>query len=234
MRRPILRLTSATFAAQHPRFHLHRQPRNRGWIGNVNWLLEHARGDYFFFAFHDDPLQQDYVSRLVAELEARPRAVLAFSDIWLGPNVEAYRDLDNVTDRVERARRIVAKRGRWWIPNRGLFRAEAAARVGGVRRHLAGEYSADWPWLLHLALLGEFARVPEPLIRKVWRNEGVSVSWGQSLWKSMAVLLSCMREVRRANLPLGEEAAVQSHLLRYAVRAGCQAVTIRVAHASRH
>ena len=33
--------------------------------------------------------------------------------------------------------------------------------------HLAGEYKADWPWLLQLALLGEFIHIPEPLIRKI-------------------------------------------------------------------
>ncbi|HVO89893.1 MAG TPA: glycosyltransferase family 2 protein [Casimicrobiaceae bacterium] len=222
----------ADFATRHEGFRLFRQPRNLGWIGNVNWLLAHARGDYFFFAFHDDPLEPQYVASLVAALESNPRAVLAFTDIRLGPHVESYRDLDGVHDRVERARRFIAKRGRWWIPNRGLFRAAAAERVGGVRRHLAGEYSADWPWLLHLALLGDFVRVPAPLIRKVWRNDGVSVSWGRSLWKSSAVLLSCMREVRRARLPIREEAIVQGELVGYGLRASFGALAGRVARAT--
>lgn len=103
--------------------------------------------------------------------------------------------------------------------------------MGGVRRHLAGEYSADWPWLLHLVLLGEFVRIPEPLIRKVWRSNGVSVSWGHSLWKSIGVLLSCMREVRRANLPFREEVIVQRELMQYGLGAA-GAVAVRALRAS--
>jgi glycosyltransferase involved in cell wall biosynthesis len=215
----------ADFAVRDSRFRLIRQPRNLGWIGNVNFLLSQAHGDYLFFAFHDDPLQPEYVTRLVDALENNPDAVLAFTDVALGPSVVSYDDLDGVRDRVERARRFIYKRGLWWIPNRGLFRAEAATRIGGLRRHLAGEYSADWPWLLHLTLLGEFVRVSQPLVRKVWRTEGLSVSWGQSLLKSCAVLLACSREINRAGLPWGENLVLQRELVRYAVGAFAQRFT---------
>ncbi len=49
-----------------------RQPVRLGWIGNANALLRAAAGDYVFFAFHDDPLQPDYVERLVDALERAP------------------------------------------------------------------------------------------------------------------------------------------------------------------
>ena len=53
----------------------------------------------------------------------------------------------------------------WWVPNRGLFRAEAFGRIGGIKPNDCGEYSADWTWLLHMALLGDFVRVPKLLCR---------------------------------------------------------------------
>lgn len=208
------------FAATDSRVRVVRQTKRLGWIGNANYLLNEARGEYLFFAFHDDPLLADYVSRLADALQSHPSAVLAFSDVFSRDSVASYRELEHVTSRVERARRLIRKRGSWWVPNRGLFRAEAARRIGGMRRHLAGEYKADWPWLLHLALLGEFVRVPEPLIRKEWRDVSVSAQWGRrlTLQKSTAVLLACSREVRRRSLPLSEELFLHAELARFWVR----------------
>jgi glycosyltransferase involved in cell wall biosynthesis len=202
----------ARFIAQRPQFRLMRQTRRQGWIGNVNALLGEARGDYLFFAFHDDPLKPAYVESLVAALEGNANAVLAFSDIELGPAVRSYTELEGVSERLERARRIIRKQGLWWIPNRGLFRSAAAARVGGMRRHVAGEYSADWPWLLALGLLGEFVRVPQPLIRKVWRNEGVSMSWKGTSWQAVGVAAACAGVIRRAGIPIREEVSLYREL----------------------
>ncbi|MGC1816471.1 MAG: glycosyltransferase family 2 protein [Casimicrobiaceae bacterium] len=203
----------ARFAANHPRCRLMRQELRRGWTGNVTRLLQVAEGDYLFFAFHDDPLSPTYVERLVEALWANPRAVLAFSDIATGGETRSYRELEGVDERVERGRRMIWKNGAWWIPNRGLFRADAGKRVGGVYRHSGGEYSADWPWLLHLALLGEFVRVPEPLVRKAWRKEGLSHSWRGTLRQKLGVTLSCMREVRRAGLRASEEFALHREIV---------------------
>ena len=197
------------FARDRPRFTVHRQARNRGWIGNVNWLLKHAEGEYLFFAFHDDPLEPSYVERLVAALEAAPDAVLAFSDITIDLRGGAqnlvtqwsFPDLDAVATARERLRVLTPMQGHWWIPNRGLFRRSAARSVGGMRRHLAGELSADWPWLVHLSLLGSFVRVPEPLVRKVRRQEGLSMSWNRPPGWRLGVVLGAAREVAAADLP---------------------------------
>ena len=208
------------FATTDSRFRVIRQPNRLGWIGNTNFLLHSARGDYAFFAFHDDPLLPAYVGRLVGALEQRPEAVLAYSDVFSHDRVEQYLELDGVAHNLERARRLIRKRGLWWIPNRGLFRMAAARRVGGMRRHLAGEYKADWPWLLHLALLGEFVRVPEPLIHKRWRDASLSAQWkrGLSWWRSAAVLLACAGEVRRVAPPLSAELRLHYEIMRFWMR----------------
>ena len=199
------------FAAGRPRFAVHRQAHNRGWIGNVNWLLAHADGDAYFFAFHDDPLEPTYVERLVEALQGAPDAVLAFTDVMiehhaLDPHAAGehrYRALDGVTSARARLRELMRRDDDWWIPNRGLFRAAAARRVGGLHRHPGGEFSADWTWLMHLALLGAFVRVPEPLVHKVWLREGLSVRWGASRAKRIGLLLGAVREIARADVPLG-------------------------------
>ena len=211
----------AQYVAKHPQFRLLRQRERLGWVGNVNALLQQAKGEYFFFAFHDDPPMPSYVASLVEALEGNPHAELAFSDIQLanehanGP-VRSYTELDGVGERIERARRLIERRGLWWIPNRGLFRVQTASRIGGLRRHVAGEYSADLPWLLRLALLGEFVRVPRPLIVKTWRKQGLSMSWKGTPWQSFGVATACALEILRSGITRLEQAALLGEL---AVRA---------------
>ena len=230
----------ATFAASHPNFTLIRQPTNLGWIGNVNALLRHAQGDCFFFAFHDDLLRPSYVERLAGALAGNPRAVLAFSDMirrvvepgacldvqTTSPSPESVKmflDLDGVHERVRRGVVVARKWGKppsyaVMLANRGLFRAGAARQVGGLRAHFAGEFGADWPWLLRLSLLGEFVRVPEALVEKSYRPTSLSATWRYSLWQRMGALTACVRETRNAGLPVAEEMTIHAALLGYAAK----------------
>jgi glycosyltransferase involved in cell wall biosynthesis len=199
-----------TYARADGRFRLIRQPRNLGWVGNVNALLAMADADYLMFAFQDDLPEPSYVARCVEVLESDPSAVLAFSDLVLisadGTREEkVYAALDDRPSRLTRALRIVGQRGSWWIPNRGVFRSSAARRVGGLFRHGRGEFSADWPWLLALSLLGGFVRVPEPLVTKIYRPGSLSRSWDFGVRSWLAVTRSAAREVKRATSPLHEK-----------------------------
>jgi len=208
----------ARYAAEDERFRLIRQERNLGWVGNVNALLRAAEGDYLMLAFHDDLLMPTYVARLVEALEANPDAILAFSDVELVTpkgrrRRRVFAALDGVEERTERARRMLLQPDAWAVPNRGVFRAEAARRIGGLKRHLAGEFSADWPWLLHMAILGAFVRVPEQLGRKVMRQTNLSRSWSYNTPSFVAVSLSCAREIRRSDLSFAEEIPLYGVLL---------------------
>jgi glycosyltransferase involved in cell wall biosynthesis len=220
----------AEFATRHPNFRLIRQPRNLGWVGNVNALLREADADYCFFAFHDDVPRPCYAERLAAALDGNPRTTVAFSDMaqhfppgTRPDGLQLYLDLEGVTDRVERGLHVARKWGKppsyiVTLANRGLFRLDAARRVGGLRRHAGGEFGADWPWLMHLALLGEFVRVPEPLITKHYRAGSVSARWTYSMWDRVGLILSCMRQVRLAGLPWREELRIQRALVEYALK----------------
>ncbi|MDP9290804.1 MAG: glycosyltransferase [Verrucomicrobiota bacterium] len=211
------------FANNDPRFQVIRQKKRHGWVGNVNALLSQARGDYCFFAFHDDILDPGYVACLVAALEAHPEAILAFTDMdTLNQNgtieVSRYASLDGAANRVERARRIVRREGDWWTPHRGLFRSSAARQIGGLKRHLGGEFSADWPWLLSLALLGEFVRVPGILCHKRYMKQSLSRTWRDGNRDWLWVSLSAAREVRRAPIRMNEKMVLWRELLAGACR----------------
>lgn len=193
-------------------------------MGNVNALLGEARGaDYLLFAFQDDLPEPGYVERCVAALEADPDAVLAFSDIRLirqdGTAEErTYTRLEGVTDRIERARRIARLEGSWWIPNRGVFRASAAREIGGLRRHAAGEFSADWPWLLEMSLLGGFVRIPERLVTKFYLPDSLSRSWRFGARQWAAVTASAMTAVSRRRLPARDQVRLHATLASFALR----------------
>jgi GT2 family glycosyltransferase len=207
----------ACFAERHANVRLIRQTRRLGWVGNANALLREARGEFAFFAFHDDPLQPDYVARLVEALEDNPQAVLAFSDLATSNGPSVYDVLDGVSQRFERCRRIFHEFGPWWVPNHGLMRMRAVNALGGMRRSLAGEYGADLPWLLRLATLGPFVHVPQTLLFKEFRRTSLSASWRHDRWNRTALKLACMRVIREARFTPVQELFLYVEMLGIAI-----------------
>jgi glycosyltransferase involved in cell wall biosynthesis len=198
------------FAETHANVRVIRQTERQGWVGNSNALLEAAHGAYLFFAFHDDPLEPTYVARLVDELDQNPRAVVAFTDVDTNHGPMTYPYLDDVASRFERVRRLLFVEGTWWVPLRGLVRIAAVRQLGGMRRLAYGEFSTDLPWLLRLALLGEFVRIPERLIHKELREAGLAASWKQSVRNKLAVQLACVRVIRGAGFSVGQQLLLYS------------------------
>lgn len=203
-------------AQDDSRIRVIRQSRRRGWVGNINALLAQAEGDFYFFMPHDDELRPPYVEKLVEALNANPSAILAFSDLDCYENgrhreIQIYRALEGETNRVRRTIRWLDQpTSGWCIPYRGLFRSEAVGHFRGLRKNLAGEFGADWAWLLHMALLGEFVRVPEVLYQRNRGRHSLSESWthGKRAW--LAVTIACGREILRSRIPAMEKL----HLLR--------------------
>lgn len=214
------------FAAKDGRFRVIRQNQQLGWTGNVNFLLRESEKDqptYLLFAFHDDLLDPTYVSILVDKLENNPDAVLAFSDMETmytngDREVNIYRELDGVKQPIERAKIMIEQRGDWWTPHRGVFRATAAQKIGGLKKHFAGEFAADWPWLLHLSLLGEFERVPQILCHKYYKSKSLSRTWTYNIRAWLGVAWSCSREVRHSNLSLQTEIPLQFLLFKKSLK----------------
>lgn len=207
----------AAFAGHDPRFTVIVQPERLGWIGNTNALLHAADGDLGFFMGHDDLVEPGYVARLVAALRDNPAAVLAFADLEVRDacgmhEIVRYADLDDVSGSVERGRRLFAHRRPWWAAYRGLFHVEAARRAGGLRRHLGGEFAADWPFVVALALQGECIRVPEVLYRKRYRTTSLSRQWRYGNLPWLAAYLSCARTVAGVDLTVRERLALLTAL----------------------
>jgi hypothetical protein len=62
------------FAARDPRFRCFRQASTIPALMNFKFVLEHATGEYFFWAPHDDSWNARYVELGVAALEKNPEA----------------------------------------------------------------------------------------------------------------------------------------------------------------
>lgn len=193
------------FAADHPNTRIVERDTNLGWLRNSNDLMARARGEVMFFAFHDDVVAPTYVEELVGALRTNERAVLAFSDMHVheldgSVTLHAFHELEDLRTSLERGRVMVRRPGDWWVPNRGLFRASAFARVGGIHPNEKGEYSADWTWLLGLCLIGEFVRVPEVLCTKYYTAGSLSKRWPHDSAQVLALRRSGIAEIRKSTL----------------------------------
>lgn len=207
------------FAEQHPNTRILERDANLGWLRNSNDLMTNARGDLMFFAFHDDVVAPTYVEQLAAALAGNERAVLAFSDMEvheLDGSVElhVFDELDGLGTAMQRGRVMVRRPGYWWVPNRGLFRATGFAEVGGIHPNEHGEYSADWTWLLGLALVGEFVRVPEVLCTKYYTAGSLSKRWPHDGAQRLALLRSGIAEIDRSRLDPMRKLLLSGHLRR--------------------
>lgn len=201
-----------------PRFQVFRQDERLGWVNNTNFLLQQAEADYALFAFHDDLLDPRYVEKLGNVLDNHPEVVLAYSDVSLtnangGKEHWIYTSLDGTRGKIERGLKLLKREGKWWVPNRGVFRLDRARSIGGLKRHGAGEFSADWPWLMHMSLLGAFQRVPETLCFKFYKADSLSRSWQFSNHQWLEVAASCMREIWNSELTTAEKLMLARPLL---------------------
>lgn len=211
--------------ARDPRFRVIRQERRLGYVGNCNYLLNQASADYVLFAFHDDLLDPAYVEKLCEALDGRPEAVMSFSDMTLtavggATGVVTYTRLEGIRNRVERGLRMLERPENWWVPNRGIFRLRRARGIQGLKTHGAGEFSADWPWLFHMSLLGEFVRVPETLCHKFYKPGSLSKTWDFSEAQEYEVSAACMREIWISDLSTDEKLRLAAPLTSALARAG--------------
>lgn len=194
-----------------PRFTVLKQTEQQlGYVGNCNFLLNQADADYVCFSFHDDLLSPTFIEKLAAALNEKPEAILSYPDITCtqvdGTTEEInYTDIDNLQNRVNRGALMLEQKKFWWVPNRGLFRLQQARQIDGLKSHEAGDFSADWPWLFHMSLLGEFVRVPENLCHKIFQQESLSKNWEFSQQQRYAVRSACLRELWSSELSTDEK-----------------------------
>ena len=225
------------FARGRDNVRLVRRDQNMGWLRNSNDLMAQAKGELMFFAFHDDIVAPDYVEKLVEALRANPQAVLSYSDMLL-TELDGRRcvlTLDGLSGlRSSLARGfLMAREHNAWVPNRGLFRAWVFDRIGGIKPNDQGEVSADWVWLLHMSLLGEFVRVPEVLCYKFMKKGSLSKRWGAfDVIQQKAVRRAMIEAIWQSPLGLLQKLILISYVRGAStfIPAGVRSIAKRVLH----
>jgi glycosyltransferase involved in cell wall biosynthesis len=138
-----------------------RQPRNIGLSPNHNYLVEHARGELFKWASHDDLYAHDLVRRCVDALDQFPHMVLAHSwtAIIEGSSAVArpveYPLVTSSLDAPERFRSVLYGEG--GDDDGGVIRITVLRQTP-----LYGSYHhSDRTLIAELALHGPFYQVPD-------------------------------------------------------------------------
>ncbi|MGO8756474.1 MAG: glycosyltransferase family 2 protein [Gallionellaceae bacterium] len=210
-------------AERDSRFRVIQQEQRQGYVGNCNFLLDQADSEYVLFAFHDDILAPGYVEKLSMVLDNRPEVINSYSDVLLTTVAGErehwiYTGVEGIRDRVQRGMKMLAGVSLWWVPNRGVFRLWEARRIKGLKTHDAGEFSADFPWLFHMSLLGEFARVPETLCFKYYKPGSLSRSWAFTGRQQYEVKAACMREIWISDLTTQEKLKLAAPLITWLIK----------------
>lgn len=157
---------AAVAAERDSRVAVHPSPVNRGAAWNYNRLVDHARGEYFKWAAHDDLVEPAFLGRCVEVLKTRQDVVLAYTRAVAIDEadqvVHAY-DLSSygtATRPSTRARSVLMDPSPCF-ESFGLLRTEQLRRTARI-----GPYtSSDRTLFLELTLLGQFHEVPEVLFR---------------------------------------------------------------------
>jgi glycosyltransferase involved in cell wall biosynthesis len=162
------------------------------WVGNFNLLLRSARGRYFVWMAHDDTFSPNYVGDLVAALEARPDAVLAFGEVEqvsldgflpTFPFVPPPVSPDEPWTLASSLR--VLTLWQLWIPFRGVFRRDVVEATGLYVRPTYRNIRADMYWVFGLSLKGRLCFVPSCRCTKRFYESSTGAGWRFTLRQSL-------------------------------------------------
>jgi glycosyltransferase involved in cell wall biosynthesis len=203
-----------------PRFKLIRQPTRLGWPGNVNYLLDQVRSDYFCLIFHDDLISPDYIARLMRRLHKAPAAVCAFPLFKrFDADVGETRITSLVGDRYQRASGFL-QQPLHAVPLRGVTRTAALRQ--GLRLHELGTggFFAEGLYVFELALLGDCVRSSRAVYRSRYRPDSVSRGWrawsGERKRAAWRPLLQACRALVKRHFSDGEQIALLDAMLPWA------------------
>jgi glycosyltransferase involved in cell wall biosynthesis len=160
-----------------PRFILIRQPARLGWPGNVNYLLDQVRSNYYFIVFHDDLIEPDYVERLMRHLRRSPSTLCAYPLLKHFGDKPAETSIASLEgDRFKRALDFFSQPLNS-VPIRGLTRIAALRQGLRLRELRTGGFLAELLYVFELSLLGNCTRVGRAVYHSRYLPGSVSKGW---------------------------------------------------------
>jgi glycosyltransferase involved in cell wall biosynthesis len=219
----------ARYAALDPRLRVVRQPQNRGANPNYSEVARRARGEYFKWASSNDWCAPTFLQRCIDILDARSDIVLAFPRTKLFTarleDAEEY-PYDFGLESDSPAERFVQLASELRLNNvmNGVIRVAALRRTRLVPHHCG----SDIVLMAHLALLGKFAQVPEPLFFRRMEPQSATRLMSadavrrhhyprpdaRSLFQSWRLSADWFRVVLAAPIPIAEKRRAFAHTAR--------------------
>jgi len=181
-------------------------PQVLGWAENMRSLLRRVATPYFFILPHDDILQPDYISTLLAELISRPHASIAYSDIVCFGH-ESFRlriclTEDPIFDRLM----SYFLGGMEAHALRGMTRSSACDHGDFPTDRYEG-FAVECEWVLHLLISGAAVHVPRSLyLKRTFGPDHVSASRKRLLGRSREHLFEALEDHRARMLTLIRQA----------------------------
>lgn len=219
-------------AAQDSRIRYIRQPTNIGANGNYSFVARTARSEFLKWSSSSDWCAPTFVERCVAALDSRPDAVLAAprTRLFAGDRADGRdypHDLE-ILDETPSARFVRLYRT---IQLNNAF--NGVIRLSALRqtRLVAPYHEADMVLMGHLALLGKYLLVPEPLFYRrmepgfstalqgaeAVRRHHYPTPTARSLFQVWKRHTGWFRAALSAPMPFGDRARVLDHLAHHLV-----------------
>jgi glycosyltransferase involved in cell wall biosynthesis len=156
-----------------------RQAENLGMVGNWNFCLQQATGEYFLLLSDDDLLEENSIESLLAAFSYIDKDGMVIPGIsQRAPHVETG---ESFIANTLLGKRVV-------FPAAAIYRTKAAVQLGG---YPSIGTATDLVLHLMLAMLGQVAHDPRPLIR--YRMHSQSLSYTEQAIHSQANLVEWVR-----------------------------------------
>jgi glycosyltransferase involved in cell wall biosynthesis len=163
-----------------PRFRLVVQPERLGWVGNLNWLMDHTATPFWLYQQQDDVLEPTYLEVLLAAADRLPEAAVVYCDIVAFGTVEQRLWQPSVAGSPYGRQLALVQDHHSAVAFRGLTRTDALRHGGPIRPNDVSCFSSDTLWMSSTAQAGDLIRVPEALYRKRFHDANEHSRW--STW----------------------------------------------------
>jgi hypothetical protein len=201
-------------------------PEVLGWAENIKSLLRRVATPYFLILPHDDLLQPDYIATLLVELNRRPHASVAYSDMVCFGD-ESFRLRFPLTEEpiFDRLMSFFLG-GAEAVSFRGVTRSSVRDHYDFPTDRYEG-YAVECEWVLHLLISGAAVCVPRPLyLKRVFGPHVITAARKRLLGYSREHLFEALEDHRARMLALIGQADL-SKTMRDTVESAAEAAMLR-------
>jgi GT2 family glycosyltransferase len=157
------------------------QKSRLGWVRNSAAVLAAAvaqDADYACVQPHDDLMEVDYLTELLAAAEAHPAAAVVYSDLQaFGANQRVISQPSVIGSPLERMTTLLREHFDA-VAYRGLTRTSALRSVPPISGNPFDDFAADTLWMTRLARTGNLIRLPRVLYLKRYHDANTHSKWG--------------------------------------------------------